>query len=78
MNKRAIMTLNGKTYEVQVKDSEIYIDGKPMEEFIQTLDIKTLLELSSVGKQALKDIITGKKLQTYQEMMDTYNKMKNN
>lgn len=58
MNK-SVVNIGGQNYEVEVKNGIRYIDGKTVDEFLETLDTETLLKASRVGKMAIDDEIKG-------------------
>jgi len=73
-----MIKLNGKEYPVKIIAGQRYIDGKPVDEFMKTLDIFTIWELSQVGQQALVDEKKGTKNRSYQKMMDIFHIKKQN
>jgi hypothetical protein len=70
--------LSGKIYKVAVINGQRYIDDKPMEEFMKTLDPITINELAIVGEQAIIDEKKGTKNNSYQKMMDRFHITKSN
>ena len=70
--------LNGKEYQVKIIAGQRYIDGKPVDEFMKTLDLFTIWDLSQVGQQALVDEKKGTKNRSYQKMMDIFHLKKSN
>jgi len=47
--------INGKKYNVEVRNGERFIDGKTVEEFMKTLDENTVQRAARVGRMAIKD-----------------------
>lgn len=77
-NKNQTIKINGKEYKVELKNDDILIDGKPLDEFVDSLDAISLLEISQLGRRVVMDIISGRKTADYEKIMDDYYKMKNN
>ena len=77
MKHKGTINLDGKTYEVEVKDGVRYIEGKTVDEFIETLTKDQLDRSAAMGLMAIKHEIAGKpiskgKLQYYlNEDLDT-------
>jgi len=72
VEKMGIVTINGKKYPTTVDRGERFINGLSVEDFIATLDLETVAELSIVGQRALIDEKRGTKPRSYQKMMDRF------
>lgn len=70
--------LSGKEHEVKIIAGKRYIDGMTVDEFMETLDPITLMELAEVGRQTLIDEKSGTKPQNYQKIMDGFYIRKSN
>ena len=82
MNYNGTITLDGKQYQVSVIDGEKFIDGMDVDKFIDSLmikgDINAVNDLIEIGKQAVTDIETGTKKETYQSMANEKHQQRNN
>lgn len=59
MELKGTIQIGSKTYKHEVKDGVYFIDGKPADEFIETLSLEDKIRIAKVGKMALQDEIAG-------------------
>ena len=77
MINKATVVLGGKKHTVEIMNGERFVDGKPIDEFIDNCDPILLVELCRIGMQALRDEQRGTKPRSYQKMADDYFLMRN-
>ena len=77
MINKATIVLGGKQYTVEIMNGERFIDGEPIDKFIDNCDSVLLVELSNIGLQALRDEVKGTKPRGYQKMVDNFFRMRN-
>lgn len=50
---KGTVRIEGKTYSCEVINGERFIDGKPIDEFMETLHPQTVEDMAVIGKHAL-------------------------
>lgn len=48
------ITISGKTYNVEIKNGIRFIDGKNIDDFINSLPLESVIEMAKVGHATLK------------------------
>jgi hypothetical protein len=67
--KTGVMKLKGKDYNVSVDEKgKCFIEGKTVDEFINSLDALTLCDFVKLGGQVFKDLQSGEKKESYQRL----------
>ena len=74
----AEITINGKKYQTEVISGKRYIDGKTVDEFLESLDGFSIADLALIGKQALVDEKRGTKPRKYQKIAKDEHLKRNN
>lgn len=77
MKRKVNITIAGKEYEAERLFGKVYIDGKPLDEFMETLDPLALIDCANIGIMAVNDEIRGTKPRKYQSTMNAFTKMRN-
>lgn len=68
---KGIVTINGIEHEVEVLGGVRYIDGMPVDKWIEEkANILEILDAAKVGHQAIYDEIKGTKPANYQKMFE--------
>lgn len=82
MEYKGTIKLDGKQYNVSVVDGKRFIDGLPVDDFVDNLimngDINAVTDLIEIGTQAAKDIVNGEKKESYQSIADTRQQTREN
>lgn len=72
MINKATIVISGKKHTVEMINGERFVDGKPIDEFVDSLSPLELVEMCKVGMQAIRDEIKGTQPRSYQKMADDY------
>ena len=48
------ITISGKTYNIEIKNGIKYVDGKNIDNFINSLPLESIIEMAKVGHATLK------------------------
>ena len=78
MTNTGTIKLNGKIYRVDVENGIRYIDGKTLDQFVETLDAVSLVDCAKVGIQVVRDILEDNHEKTYQQVSNELYQERNN
>ena len=73
MSYSGVLTIQGKKYNCQVVNGVSFVEGQPIDDFLDTLDYKALVELCKVGISILRN-----EGNSPQKMMDEFHQSKCN
>ena len=74
---KGTVTLNGKKYKVERINDVVFVDGRPIDIFIDDIassDTQALIDLAKLGK----DITEGRKIKSPQNEVNKYFQKRNN